>query len=814
MTTYTIAAGASIDGNYNAVDISSAAATIDNFGTIAHLAVNGTNPGQVSDGVFLRAGAAVTNETSGLISGGYAGVQISGAAGTVDNSGTIIAVGNGAHFLAYAGVLLANGGAITNAVGGSISGATYGVEDTGSATVGNAGVITGGNSGIQISGAAGTVDNSGTITGTGSAGVYLEDGGLVTNETGGSIGGHFDGVQISGAAGTVDNSGTITGTGSAGVYLGAGGSITNAAGGSISGGSLGIYIKSTTGTVENSGAITATGFTGVMGVDLRGGSVINAAGGSIGGRIDGVYISVAAGTVENSGTISGTLYDGIYLRAGGSVSNAATGKISGGHYGLVARGSSATVENAGTISGSTDSVKLSATGANRLIVDPGAVFIGKVVGTGSGTTLELAAGSSVGTINGLGSQYTGIGTVTIDAGASWDVAGTKAAFAGTTIAGFNSHDRLDLTDLTFNGSDSATVNGSNQLVIADAGGYVTIQMDGGVSGQTFQLLNDGHGHTFAEETDYTPCYLKGTRIRTPDGDRPVEDLRIGDRVMTLDGEALPLKWIGRRSYRDWLAVGNADAQPILFKMGSISNGVPARDLYVSPEHAMLLDGVLVPACHLVNGVSVVKMEGMEEIDYFHLEFDRHVVIFAEDAPAESFVDDDSRMLFHNAEEFRRLYPGEPSRRVEFCAPRIEAGPALDVLRRTLQARARLLRPGGTAATPLRRGYVDRVSRIAIEGWAQGSVAIGEPARLAILVNGAVVGETLADQRRDDLNSSSLGNCGFRFVLPRPLSPDLSHRIEVRRAADWSLLHGGARVVGRRPGPNDRLGAVQTDEAGL
>jgi hypothetical protein len=65
------------------------------------------------------------------------------------------------------------------------------------------------------------------------------------------------------------------------------------------------------------------------------------------------------------------------------------------------------------------------------------------------------------------------------------------------------------------------------------------------------------------------------------------------------------------------------------EVGAIADNIPARDLYVSPEHAMFLDGVLVPAGHLVKGVSIVKIEGMEEVDYFHLEFDRHVVIFAD-----------------------------------------------------------------------------------------------------------------------------------------------------------------------------------------
>src|SRR6202012_4719209 len=120
--------------------------------------------------------------------------------------------------------------------------------------------------------------------------------------------------------------------------------------------------------------------------------------------------------------------------------------------------------------------------------------------------------------------------------------------------------------------------------------------------------------------------------------------------------------------------------------------------YVSPEHAMFIDGMLIPAGCLVNGVSILKVAGIEEVEYFHLEFDRHVVIFAEGAPAESFVDDQSRMLFHNEEEYRLLYPNERrAAHAEFCAPRVEDGPKLYSLHRALAARAAHLRADGAAA---------------------------------------------------------------------------------------------------------------------
>lgn len=204
---------------------------------------------------------------------------------------------------------------------------------------------------------------------------------------------------------------------------------------------------------------------------------------------------------------------------------------------------------------------------------------------------------------------------------------------------------------------------------------------------------------------------------------------------------------------------------------------------------MFLDGVLVPACHLVNGRSVLKMSGIEEIDYFHLEFDRHAVILAEGAPAESFVDDESRMLFHNADEYRRLYPDERRPAYpEFCAPRIEGGPELRKLHRMLATRAAHLRAGGTAAPWGQRGRVEIATRTLVAGWVFAGADAG-PQALAILVNGAVVGRVIADHYRPDLEAAGIGDGrhGFRFVLPKGLGPELDRRIEVRREIDWSLV---------------------------
>ena len=188
-----------------------------------------------------------------------------------------------------------------------------------------------------------------------------------------------------------------------------------------------------------------------------------------------------------------------------------------------------------------------------------------------------------------------------------------------------------------------------------------------------------------------PCYCRGTLILTERGEVPVEDLAIGDRVMTISGMARPIKWIGRRAYDPRFVAGNRKVWPIRIEAQALGDGVPARDLWVSPEHALYIRNVLVPAHLLVNGATITQVESIERIEYFHIELDTHDVILAEGAPAETFVDCDNRLMFHNSREFAALYPGVTPPAWEFCAPRVEEGaPELALIRRAVLARAELL----------------------------------------------------------------------------------------------------------------------------
>lgn len=136
-----------------------------------------------------------------------------------------------------------------------------------------------------------------------------------------------------------------------------------------------------------------------------------------------------------------------------------------------------------------------------------------------------------------------------------------------------------------------------------------------------------------------PCFTTGTLIETPEGEVRIEDLEIGDFVITKDHGPQPIRWVGRR-----VVAGQGDFAPILFKAGAIGN---TRDLRVSPQHRMLLqdwraelffgeDEVLCAANKLLNDCTILKAP-CERIEYIHLMFDQHEVIYAEGAPTESFL---------------------------------------------------------------------------------------------------------------------------------------------------------------------------------
>lgn len=287
------------------------------------------------------------------------------------------------------------------------------------------------------------------------------------------------------------------------------------------------------------------------------------------------------------------------------------------------------------------------------------------------------------------------------------------------------------------------------------------------------------------------CYLRGTGIATAQGDVAVEDLRIGDMLRTASGALKPVKFIGTQSFEAEFIAATPSQRPVLIRKDAIGEGLPARDLSVSAMHSLYIDDVLVPAVALVNGVSIVRADAPDGVEYFHIELDRHEVILAEGLPAESFIDDQSRAIFDNAFEYEALY-GE-GERIAPVAPRIEEGYTVDTIRRRIAARAGVAF-AATAAPMSTVGHVERLQDGLLQGWVMNQDAADAAVELDILLDGEVVGRTIANRYRTDLDHAGLagGRCGFTMMLPAAATS--LDQVQVRIAATGIDLRKAAPMV--------------------
>jgi Hint domain len=173
----------------------------------------------------------------------------------------------------------------------------------------------------------------------------------------------------------------------------------------------------------------------------------------------------------------------------------------------------------------------------------------------------------------------------------------------------------------------------------------------------------GHGH----------CLLKGTRVLTPRGEIPIEDLKIGDLVRTMRGD-LAVKWIGRNTFRRSGASWHKSVMPIRISRFAIDDNTPHTDLYLSPGHALFIDGFLMEVRDLVNGTTIAPAvpQDVETLEYFQIVLNTHEVIWAEGVAAET-KGGGNLDLFTNFFEYERLYPNDPRSAIPMVAPNLSTG---------------------------------------------------------------------------------------------------------------------------------------------
>lgn len=194
------------------------------------------------------------------------------------------------------------------------------------------------------------------------------------------------------------------------------------------------------------------------------------------------------------------------------------------------------------------------------------------------------------------------------------------------------------------------------LDLQDAGRFrivnETVDPDGNSTSGTVEFLDEDSDEVlgtldFSEIESIVPCFTPGTAIATPRGERLVEELQIGDKVITRDNGIQEIRWIGAKRMDGRELQENPHLQPVLVQKGSLGNGLPERDMLVSPNHRMMVNNdrvslyfeeneVLVSAKHLVNPTEGVQPVSSMGTTYIHFMFDAHEIVLSNGAWTESF----------------------------------------------------------------------------------------------------------------------------------------------------------------------------------
>jgi hypothetical protein len=485
-------------------------------------------------------------------------------------------------------------------------------------------------------------------------------------------------------------------------------------------------------------------------------------------NIGGLFGSTVAGTIANAG---------LFEKMGGSINGGSsvvyaelvnTGAVLVNQGNLVLHGAAV---NDGTMT------------VNGTLTTQGA--LGADAGQ-SGTIVIGPAGTLVANAAIAADQ-----TITYDPGGLIEL-GQPGGFAAT-IAGFVPGDRIEILNNTaITGASYA--NGVISLTAANNSVLATLAVPGLGNPAGLTVSSDGTNAYVSE----VACFAEGTRLLGEGGEVAVEALRPGERLVGVLGRRLrPVRWVGWTEVdldRHPRAEGVA---PILVAAGAVAPGVPYRDLVLSPDHALYLDGALVPVQFLVNGASIRRLPASGRVRYFHVELDAHDVVLAEGVAAESYLDTGNRGMFRNAGGVVELRP-------EFalaawsergCAPLLQGGAQLDGLHRRLLGRAAALGYRMTDAADLAivgPGGVLAAERVAAGRW---RVALPAGTASVLLRSRAMVPRALdrgsEDGRRLGVAVAEVRLDGVALDLESAVCGAGFHALEQAGDAAWRWTDGAA-----------------------
>lgn len=424
---------------------------------------------------------------------------------------------------------------------------------------------------------------------------------------------------------------------------------------------------------------------------LQGGTIDMINSGGSGGVLSNILVeatNTATATLTSSG---GSMNDGTidadasatltFSIVSGNATNAGVMEALNGGAMLIEGGAGTSFTNSGAVIADGGQVTVAAT----LTSNPGMWEIGDA-GAGLGGLIEFNTPAT-----------------SADTFDFFDTAGTLQLDQATTFAGtlleFGSGDVLGLGIINV-GTIVVTPTGDTNhetMVLENAGGGVITTMTqapfgsdlfapgtfavdptSGVAGD-FTFTTMGGAELMTGSPSQVACFAAGTRIATADGDIAVEHLRVGDKVLTvIGGGVVSIIWIGRRVIDCTRHPAPKQVWPVRIAAGALGDRQPTRDVMLSPDHGIHMNGVLIPVKYLINGASIVQVP-MPVVSYFHIELPRHDVVLAEGLPAETYLAGADLGTLGRPGAPLALFPDMASRvwEAEGCAPLVVSGAALE-----------------------------------------------------------------------------------------------------------------------------------------
>jgi len=530
----------------------------------------------------------------------------------------------------------------------------------------------------------------GTLGGKGGAGSK----GFTAASTGGKGGaggnGGPGGSAAKGGTGGFGGGGGGGGGGGKGGIAAPGGS--GGAGGVTGGGAVGPFGAAGAAGVAGDAGKPATGAAGGFGAGAGAGGSGTIGGAGGGGLGAGGDIFIAQGGVL---TVDGGLLKGGTVKGGtGGSNHTGAGGAAGAGIFLQGNETITLAAPAGkTLTVSDQISDQTGSGGKGSTAGTGALAI-----TGDGTVKLAAKNNFVGgitiqsgTLDLAVKGAAGSGKIHFDPAQDPTLAFAATAAPTNTITGFVNGDALQIDGFAATGHSY----NADTLTLDSTTGPLVLNLPGLTSGQ-LQFTTAGTTTTIASEA--APCYAAGTAIRTPRGEMPVEALSPGDLVTTIDGAAKPIRWIGHRQVDCRRHPRPEAVWPIRIQAHIFARNCPTTDLFLSPDHAVYVEAVLIPIKHLINGTTI-RQHKRASVTYYHIELDQHDVVLAEGLPAETYLDTANRSAFANGGNLVQLHPDFETHMWESFgyAPLMVTGEQVDRVREQLRRQAIILQPSGVSS---------------------------------------------------------------------------------------------------------------------